>query len=205
MAGALTVWLDAAASWAADFWERSIAEAVHEDPDSVIALGDDARKAMKNDAATLIANARPHIQRRLVDERAEDWPHLKPQTDPEDDAFRAQGSKGPFDASMAQGSRIRRSVPEAVEGRLNGVLGDVASIFARHGFVLAGFEHGDPYGHRGKWHPDSQHKPEWSDAMVEAMAGYGGLHRRYVAALGEDARVAAEEKHSQAASLWDSA
>ncbi len=205
MADGLGGWLDATAPWVAAFWERSIAEAVREEPDAVIALGDDARKAVKDDAATLIANTRPHIQRRLVDERPEDWPHLKPQTDPRDDAFRPQGSKGPFAANNAKGPAIHKSVPEAVEGRLNGVLGDVASLCSHHGFALTGFEHGDPYGHRGQWHPDSQHKPEWSEQMVAAMAAYGALHGSYVAALSERERLAAEAKHSQAANLWDEA
>jgi len=203
MADALTAWLDATARWAAEFWERSVAEAVQEDPDAVMALGDDDRKAIKDDTASLIANARPHIQRRLVDDRTEDWPHLKPQTDPGDDAFRPHGSSGPFDASNAKSSGIHKTVPEALAGRLNGVLGDVASVFAHHGFILPGFERGDPYGHKGLWHPYRQHKPEWSDEMVELMAAYGTLHRRYVTALAEGERISAEKKHSEAIDLWD--
>jgi hypothetical protein len=205
MADALRAWLDATAPWAAEFWERTIAEAVKEDPDAVVALGDDDRKAVKDDAARLIANARPHIQRRLVDDRPGDWPHLKPQIDPRDDAFRPHGSSGPFDASKAKSSGIHKSVPEAVAGRLNGVLGDVATVFARHGFILTGFERGDLYGHKGQWHPYRQHKPEWSDEMVETMASYATLHGRYVAALAEGERISAERKHLEATDLWDKA
>jgi len=205
MADALTTWLDATAPWVAEFWERSIAEAVQENPDAVVALGEDDRKAVKNDAARLIANARPHIQGRLVDDRARDWPHLKPQTDPGDRAFARHGTIGPFDATTAKSSGGHKAVPEAVAGRLNGVLGDIASVFVHHGFVLTGFEPGDPYGHRGQWHPDPQHKPEWSDEMVEAMATYSTLHGRYVAALAERERIGAEQKHSEAIDLWQRA
>ena len=205
MAEALTRWLDATGPWAARFWERSIAEAVHENPDAVMALGEDDRRAVKEDAEGLIASARPHIQRRLVDDRTEDWPHLKPQTHPDDHAFRAHGTVGPFDVSRGSGSGVHKSGPEAVAGRLNGVLGDVASIFVNRGFTLTGFERGDPYGHKGQWHPDGEHKPEWSDEMVEAMAVYGALHSRYVAALAEGERLTAEKKDSDAADLWERA
>jgi hypothetical protein len=205
MADALTAWLDATAPWAAEFWERAIAEAVHASPDAIVTLGDDERKAVKDDAASLIANARPHTQRRLVDDRPEDWPHLKPQTDPSDRAFRPHGTIGPFDASTTKSSGVHKLVPEAVAGRLNGVLGDVASIFVNHGFMLTGFGRGDPYGHQGQWHPDHEHKPEWSDEMVEAMATYAKLHGRYVEALADGGRVSAEKKHSEATDLWDRA
>jgi len=205
MADALAGWLDVAAPWAANFWEQSIADSVHANPDAVMALGDDHRKAVKDDAETLITNARPHIQRRLVDDRTEDWPHLKPQTHPDDHAFRAHGTVGPFDVSRGSGSGVHKSGPEAVAGRLNGVLGDVASIFVNRGFTLTGFERGDPYGHKGQWHPDGEHKPEWSDEMVEAMAVYGALHSRYVAALAEGERLTAEKKDSDAADLWERA
>ena len=203
MADVLTTWLDATAPWAADFWGRAITEAVHASPDAVMALGEDDRRAVKEDAAALIASARPHIQRRLVDDRPKDWPHLKPQTDPDDPAFRPHGIIGPFDASRATSSGGHNSVPEAVAGRLNGVLGDVASVSEHHGFLLTGFERGDPYGHKGQWHPDREHKPEWSEVMVDAMIDYAALHGRYVAALAEGERVLAEKKHAEAADLWE--
>ncbi len=203
MADALTAWLDAAAPWAAHFWEGAIAEAVQEKPDVIVALGDDDRKAVKDDAASLITSARLHIQQRLVDHRPEDWPHLKPQTDPGDRAFRPHGTVGPFTASTTKGVGVHKVVPEAVAGRLNGVLGDVASVFMNHGFMLAGFERGDPYGHQGRWHPDRDHKPEWSDEMIEAMAAYAELHRRYVEALIDLARIGDEKKHSEATDLWE--
>ncbi|HME04138.1 MAG TPA: hypothetical protein VKG38_14040 [Solirubrobacteraceae bacterium] len=205
MAEALAVWLDATARWAADFWERSIAEAVDEEPDAVIALADSDRRAVKDDVARLIAEARPHIQRRLVDDRAEDWPHLKPQVDPDDGAFRPPGTKGPFYAGRATRAGGDKSVPELVEGRLNGVLGDVASVFSQHGLQLPGFEHGDPYGHKGQWHPNRLHKPEWSDEMVDAMAGYGALHERYVVVLAQIESIGGERKHYEASSLWERA
>jgi hypothetical protein len=203
MAEALTVWLDLTAPWVVAFWERSIAGTVEEDPGAVIALGADSLRAVKHDAAGLIANARAHVQRRLVDDRREDWPHLKPQTDPEDPAFQRQGISGPFDVSTGLGPQ--RAAPSLVEGRLNGVLGDVASAFDHHGFALKGFERGDPYGHRGRWHPDRQHKPEWSDEMIEAMARYVELHDRYVAVLAEAHNARAERQRREASKLWETA
>jgi hypothetical protein len=96
-------------------------------------------------------------------------------------------------------------VPEAVAGRLDGVLGDVASVSAHHGFALTGFQRGDPYGHKGQWHPDRERKPEWSEEMVETMSAYGALHARYVSALIEGQRVSGEKKRSEATDLWDEA
>ncbi len=202
MSDALTAWLDVAAPWAAGFWERSIAESVHEEPSAVVALGEDVRKAVKEDAAELIANVRRHIQRRLVDDRSEDWPHLKPQTDPHDRAFRREGAVGPFDASNARGET---SAPEVVAGRLNGVLGDIASVFDHHGFSLKGFEHGDPFGHKGRWHPNREHKPQWSEDMAEVMASYAALHDRYVAVLAEQEDIRRAQQRLEASQLWDTA
>jgi len=205
MADALTAWLDATAPWAAGFWERSIAETVEENPDAVIALDGNHRKSAKDGVAELLANARGHIQRRLLDERSEEWPHLKPQTDPHDVAFQGEGNLGPFAASKAKRPGSENSVPEAVAGRLDGVLGDVASIAADHGLILEGFERGDPFGHKGRWHPDRQHKPEWSDAMLDGMAAYGELHDRFVAALSEASRISDEKKRLEASRLWETA
>jgi len=202
MGEALKAWLDATAPWVADFWERSISESVQLEPDAVIALDRDARTAVKEDAAALIGDARNHIQRRLVDERREDWPHLKPQTDPHDPAFRAEGMRGPFDVDATRGER---SAPEVVAGRLNGVLGDIASLFTDHGFSLKGFEHGDPFGHRGRWHATRGHRPAWSPAMIDAMASYAALHTRYVALLAERDRVMHERQRHVASELWESA
>lgn len=202
MSDALTVWLDVTAPWAAHFWERSIAESIEEEPGAVVALGDDLRKAVKEEAAELVANVRSHIQRRLVDDRQEDWPHLKPQLDSHDPAFRREGAMGPFDPSDARGEM---SPPEVVAGRLNGVLGDIASVFADHGFQLRGFEHGDPFGHRGRWHPSREHRPQWSQEMARAIAGYAALHDRYVAVLAEQEDVAHEQQRFEASRLWETA
>jgi hypothetical protein len=205
MAEALTIWLDATAPWAIDFWHRSLTESVQEEADKVVALSEGARSAAKQDAAELIANARSHIERRLVLDRSEDWPHLKPQTDPHDHAFRREGAKGLFDVLDTGGRGVGESAPEVVAGRLNGVLGDIASISARHGFELKGFGHGDPFGHKGRWHASREYAPAWSPQMVEAMSTYAMLHERYVAALVEAERISAEKRRSQANELWETA
>lgn len=202
MAQALEVWLDLTASWATEFWERSLSRSVQDEPDAVIALGGDARAAVKEDAASLIGNARNHIQRRLVDERPEDWPHLKPQTDPQDPAFRREGVKGPFDVQAARGET---SAPDVVAGRLDGVLGDIASVADDHGLPLSGFEPGDPFGHRGRWHPNREHRPHWSAEMIEAMAAYAALHARYVAVLAKRETLVRERQQDLASQLWESA
>lgn len=202
MAEAVERWLDATAVWAAEFWERSIATSVQQKPDAVMALDEYARTAVKEDAATLMGDARNHIERRLVKDRCEDWPHLKPQTDPHDHAFRRDGARGPFDIGVTRGER---SAPEVVAGRLNGVLGDIASLFAHHGFSLEGFERGDPFGHRGRWHPNREHRPEWSTEMIDAMAAYAALHEQYVALLAKRARIGREQQQHLASELWESA
>lgn|GEM_PF-2702214 len=202
MSEALMAWLDVTAQWAAGFWEGSIDESVQEEPDAVIDLGEDVRKAVKQEAIEFIANVRPHLQRRLVEDRSEDWPHLKPQTDSHDPAFRREGARGPFDVGRDRGEI---SAPELVAGRLSGVLGDIASVFTHHGFSLRGFEHGDPFGHRGRWHPDREHKPRWSQEMAEAMAAYAALHDRYVAVLAAQEDLRREQQRFMASRLWETA
>ncbi len=96
MADTLNVWLDHTAPWVAAFWEESIAETIEEVPAAVIALSAEDLRAVKEDAAGLIASARTHVQRRLVDDRSDDWPHLKPQTDPHDPDFQRTGAMGPI-------------------------------------------------------------------------------------------------------------
>ena len=206
MAVALDGWVDAAARWAADFWTLAVAKAVEENADVVAELGDAGRTSLKEETARLIENARPHIQRRLIDDRKADWPHLKPQTDPHDKAFRASPPSDVFDAADdGRHTGLSKSVPEAVAGRLSGVLGDLAAILAESGFRLSDFKQGDPYGHQGQWHAYRGHTAEWSDAMVERMAAYAALHRRYVDVLEERERISAERARAQAAALWDTA
>jgi hypothetical protein len=204
MADTLNVWLDHTAPWVAAFWEESIAETIEEVPAAVIALSAEDLRAVKEDAAGLIASARTHVQRRLVDDRSDDWPHLKPQTDPHDPDFQRTGAMGPFEVSAA-GPGTERSAPSLVEGRLDGVLGDVASLFEHHHVSLSGFTRGDPFGHRGRWHPNRSHKPAWSDEMLEAMSLYSRLHDDYAAALAEAQDLSAEQRRLQAAQLWDTA
>jgi hypothetical protein len=205
MAHALAAWLDATAPWAAAFWECSIAESVQEEPDAVVALDDDVRRAAKHRAAELIANARTHIERRLVEDRSEDWPHLKPQTDPHDHAFRREGTRGAFEVLATASAGRDEAPPQVVAGRLNGVLGDIASVCGDYGFELRGFGRGDPFGHSGRWHPDREHRPQWSEQMRTTMATYASLHDRYVATIAEGRELEAVRRRAEAGRLWDTA
>jgi hypothetical protein len=208
MAGALAAWLDVAAPWAAEFWEKAVAKAVKESPDAVKALGEEGRKSVKTEATQFIDNARVYIQRRLVDEHQDQWPHLKPQTDPRDEAFHKQGPTGAFHAMTYQGQpgEVLKSVPDLVAGPLNSILGDLAPIFVDHGFKLKDFKR-DEYGQGPGAHyvVDTWDRPAWSYPMIDAMAAFGVLHDRYMEALERGSDVAAEKNRTEANDLWGKA
>jgi hypothetical protein len=205
----LEQWLDAAAPWIAEFWGGEVNRLVKDNPDAVKALGDDGRKSTKAEAQQLIDNARPHLQRRLVDERHDAWPHLKPQTEANDSDFRGSSSLNdtfkPFVYSDRAGEQ-HQSVPEQVSSPLAGVLGDLAAIFAPHDFDMRGYAKGGSYQHP-EWRLDLRwgRNLNWSQEMLDAMTAYGDHHSALEAALGRRDTVTNEKNKTEAADLWGEA
>jgi hypothetical protein len=205
MADAVVAWLDVTAPWVAAFWENSVDAAVADNPDAVKALGDEGRKSVKAEATKFIENGRAFIGRRLVDERHDAWPHLKPQTDPRDEAFRPNGKGSIFSGRISQSGGTRRTfVPSLVDIALLRVLGEIASIFSPHGFTLNGFDRSQGYG-AGAWSVGRWPKPEWTDEMVEKINIYGDLHEKYVETLSRIQSVTAEKEMTEATELWGDA
>jgi hypothetical protein len=203
MADALTAWLDATAPWAADRWEATVSQTISDNPEAVIKLGDEGRKSVKTEAEEFIANARPHLQRKLVDEAHEAWPHLKPQTEPYDDSF-GRGPGNPFSARVVTSGITEpfQSLPDIVAIALSRVLGDIAQIFAPHGFKLRGYQSS---GYGGKFHVDRYRSIQWSDGMIATMAVYGDLHAQYVDLLTTIRNLRADKARTEAEDLWGTA
>jgi hypothetical protein len=205
MAAALDAWLDTAAPWAADFWTRAVAAAVQASPAAVKGLGDAGRKSVKAETTAFIDNARPYLQRRLVDEQRDKWPHLKPQTSSSDEYFRPNGPGSAFSAGIRNvgGKQPYRSIPQLVDHRLSRVLGEIAQILAPHDFELSGFKSSGAYG--GGWQVDPYDRRDWSDEMILAMGTYGELHKQYVAALRRIEETSAAKERAEASDLWGDA
>lgn len=208
MADALTAFLDATAPWTQGFWKAQVERVVNANPNAVKALDDTGRRSVKAEANALIDKARVHVQRRLVDEQAEMWPHLKPQTDPNDEAFRGNvsgmfGPKSLFEVRESDhGRKHHIFLPDHVLYPLSRVLGDLAPIFADHDFdVSPTFRDTGGYGER----PYSAAAPPWSRDMIDTLNTYAEFHTAYVAALRRRDSVKDEKNRAEATDLWGEA
>jgi hypothetical protein len=205
MGAALERWLDVAAPWVAGFWERSIPRFVKENPDTVKALGEAGVKSLKAEADRLIGNARVHLQRRLVDDRPDHWPHLKPQTEPYDEDFRSSSSLHdaykPEVYTPPRGGEPRQSLPDLVTIPLNRVLADIAPIFASKGFKIDGFKEEYSSG----WELFRRSPGDWSNEMLETMTVYAEQHIRLRDALKSRDDLLREKAETEAADLWEQA
>ncbi len=207
MAAALDRWLDAAAPWVVAFWEASVHAIVERSPDEIQNLGDAGRREVKAATERLIADARRHLQERLVDERPEAWPHLKPQSDAHEPEFESSfsGSGGSAFMAVTRTSDDLRAqfAPALVTLQLNDVLGEIAAPFAGHGIDLEGFS---PAGAIRGWTLEhGRHPPDWSESMMESMAEYAELHIAYVHALiARDAAIV-HRNQARASDLWNRA
>lgn len=200
MEAALTVWLGVTAPWVADFWNETVNHIVANNPEAVRTLSAENRSSIKNEAATLAGNVRAHIQRRLVDERPERWPHLKPETDPY--AHYANGGT-PFLPNRWQGSEP--FVPAEVDSWLNSVLGDLGPIFNPHGFNTNPLIYSQAHRSGDHWWVRSSDAPEWDILMSERIQEYGELHKQWIATVEMRRATEGEKQQAEAADLWESA
>lgn len=199
MRGALSAWLEATAPWVAERWEETLETAIAYNPDAVKALGDEKRKELKQRTTTMIDTPRPHVEKRLVDDRPEAWPHLRESGEPWDanESFMTKTDR--------VGSRISQTIPESVSSMLGNVLSDMADLLEQEGFNLVRFLPGSAVSRSQKPRVAAGPSLAWSDEMMRTMDAYGQLTIAYVAALTERERVYAQRERSEAEELWGNA
>jgi len=195
----LAAWLDATAPWVAGRWEETLETAIAYNPDAVKALGDEKRKALKERTTKMIASPRPLVEKRLVEEHPEAWPHLRgpdDRWDPEE-TFATKTER--------VGSRKLQTTPSEVSSLLESVLSDMGDLLEGEGFNLVRFLPGSAFSRSQRPRVAAGPSLAWSDQMMRTMNAYGQLTTAYVGALKELEKVQAERARSEAEELWGKA
>lgn len=196
MADALTAWLDATAPWVAERWEDTLETAIAYNPDVVKALGDERRKALKERTTRMISSPRPHLEKRLVEERPEAWPHLRGDADPWD------GNESFLTKSDRLGGKISQTIPSSLSPMLGNVLSDMADLLEQEGFSLVRFLPGSAHSRAQRPRVTAGPSLAWSEDMMHTMDAYGELTIAYVAAVKAREEVHARKERSEAEELW---
>jgi hypothetical protein len=200
MRDALNAWLDATAPWVAVRWGETLDTAIAYNPDVVKALGDEKRKALKERTATMIGTPRPHVEKRLVEDRPHAWPHLR------DGAARRDATESFITRSDRVGGKISQTIPDSVSSMLGSLLSDMADLLEQEGFNLVRFLPGSASS-RLSQKPRVAAGPglAWSDAMMHTMAAYGRLAIAYFAGLNEREQIHVRRERAEAQELWGDA
>jgi hypothetical protein len=193
---ALAAWLDATAPWVGERWQETLETAIAYNADAVKALGDERRKALKERTTAMIENPRPHIEKRLVAEHPEAWPHLRAPTD------RREGSENFTTKTERVGSRTTQTIPSGVATMLESALSEMADILEAEGFNLTRFLPGSALSRSQRARVAAGPSLAWSNAMMRTMDAYGQLTITYLAALTRLEKAQAEKDRSEAVELW---
>jgi hypothetical protein len=196
---ALSAWLDATAPWVAERWRETLEAAIAYNPDGVKALGDEKRRALKERTTAMIDTPRPHLEKRLVEDRPEAWPHLR------DAGARWDASESFTTQSDRVGGRILQTIPSGVSSVLDSVLSDMADLLEEEGFNLVRFLPGSARSRAQRPRVVESASLDWSEEMMHTMDAYGQLTITYVAALKELEKVRAQQARSEAEELWGNA
>jgi hypothetical protein len=199
MGDALTAWLDATAPWVAERWEETLDTAVAYNPNAVKALGDGKRKQLKERTTRMIDTPRPYIEKRLVDDHPEAWPHLR------DPASPADFDEGFTTKTDRVGNRTSQTIPSGVSAMLGGVLSDMADMLEQEGFSFAKILPGSARSRSQRPRVVEGPSLAWSAAMMRTMDAYGKLTVAYFAALSQREEVQARKDRSEAEELWGKA
>ena len=199
MRDALTAWLDATAPWVAERWEETLETAVAYNPDTVKAMGDEKRRALKERTTTMINTPRPHVEKRLVEDHPEEWPHLR------DSGARWDADEDFTTRTERVGGRTSQTIPSGVSAMLGSVLSDMADLLEPEGFNLARFLPGSALSRSQRPRVAAGPSLDWSDEMMRTMDAYGRLTIAYVAALKLREEVQAQKDRSEAEELWGNA
>jgi hypothetical protein len=196
---ALAAWLEATAPWVAERWRETLETAIVYSPDAVKALGDEKRKALKERTTSMIDNPRPYVEKRLVEDHPDAWPHLR------DSAARRDTDESFITRTDRVGGKNLQTIPDGISSMLNSLLSDMADLLEEEGFNLTRFLPGSPRSRSQRPRVAEGLSLDWSDAMMRRMDTYGQLTMAYAAARKERATVQAQKDRSEAEELWGSA
>lgn len=196
---ALDAWLDATAPWVGERWQETLEIAIAYSPDAVKALGDERRKALKERTTSMIEAPRPYVQKRLVEDRPEAWPHLRdaPQQTDIGEHFMTKSDR--------VGGKILQTLPDGPAAAVQSVLSDMADLLEQEGFNLATFLPGSPRSRSQRPRVAESASLDWSEGMMRAMNDYGQLTNAYLGALKQRQAVEAQKARSEAEELWGNA
>lgn len=199
MRDALNAWLDATAPWVAERWEETLDIAIAYNSDVVKALGDEKRKALKERTTTMIDTPRPHVEKRLVEDRPHAWPHLR------DGAARRDATESFITKSDRVGRKISQTIPDSVSSMLASLLSDMADLLEQEGFELLRFLPGSASSNYQKPRVVAGPGLAWSEEMMHTMDAYGQLAIAYFAGLNARAQVHVQRERAEAQELWGNA
>jgi hypothetical protein len=199
MAAALESWLDATAPWAAEYWRAAAREIALANEVALNVLGADGVKSLKAEIDQLVAEVRPYLARRMVEEREGEWPHLltrmsgahrsKLQSGPSlaGERFRSKGDSGPSRVSLPLGEVLTSALAE---------------IFVPRGLKqMAGFRVTTQTMSGTRYEPELL--PAWTSPMLEAMATYSEHYKTCNTAYDRCEELVTEREQTTAAELWD--
>jgi hypothetical protein len=196
---ALDAWLDATAPWVGERWQETLEAGIAYNPGAVKALGDEKRKALKEQTTAMIETPREHIEQRLVGDHPEAWPHLR------EGATASDPYENFITKSDRVGGKTVQTVPNGVSSMLEGVLSDMADLLEAEGFSIVSFIPGSSRSRAQRARVAPGQSLEWSDAMMSTMTVYGQLVDAYAATLKERETVEAQKARSEAEELWGKA
>lgn len=199
MQDALGAWLDATAPWVAERWRETLEAAVAYNPDAVKELGDERRKALKDRTTAMVESPRPHVEKRLVEDHPEAWPHLR------DIAAPGDANESFITKTERVGNRSSQTVPSGVSAMLGSVLSDMADLLEHEGFNLAKLLPGSPLSRSQKPRVAEGTSLAWSAEMMQTMNAYGQLTLSYFRVLAERDEIQAQKDRSEAEELWSNA
>jgi hypothetical protein len=196
---ALDAWLEAITPWVGERWQETLEAGVAYNPGAVKALGDEKRKALKERTTAMIETPRPHIEKRLVEDHPEAWPHLR------EGAAASEPYENFITKSDRVGGKTVQTVPNGISSMLESVLSDMADLLEAEGFNIVSFIPGSSRSRERRARVAPGQSLEWSDAMMSTMTAYGQLVDAYAATLKEREIVEAQKARSEAEELWGNA
>lgn len=196
---ALAAWLDAAAPWVGERWAETLETAIAYNPNAVKDLDVERRKALKERTLAMIDNPRAPLEKRLVEDKPEAWPHLR------GSSARPDADESFTTKSDRLGNRISQTVPDRVSSMLESVLSDMADLLESEGFNLARFLPGSALSRSQRPRVAEGVNLQWSSEMMRTMDVYGRLTVAYSDAFKRRDELQAQKDRSEAEDLWGKA
>jgi hypothetical protein len=196
MRDATIAWLDTAAPYFEDYWIATARDIVLKQAEHSQAISASKVQALRAQVEALAATSRVYVQRRLVDERHDRWPHLAPQTEPDDRMFGDGAHRSAFNVIRSGG---RAQTPTPLGEAFGQVLADVNEIIGQYGYSVSTVSR---FTEDQRLSIPAHSHPSWTEDMVTTMGEYTELHERYIMALLALRTIEREKAEAAAADMW---